>query len=173
MSLGAVPFDGGHGHNRVGQYPADNRLGVQIFESQSVTFLASYSLFPNTEFQALIVGRQSLVSTLLLFLPLENLVHFVVVALIDHVDKYRIVHNPVDHAKFPRVFSTKAWKTLHRKRIAGFRIASKVMQGYRYLFELLWLQVEVKFCSISGKINFKDHSSKPRCSSFMLSSVPI
>ena len=43
MSLGAVPFDGGHGHNRVGQYPADNRLGVQIFESQSVTFLAGMS----------------------------------------------------------------------------------------------------------------------------------
>ena len=60
MSLGAVPFDGGHGHKRVGQYPSDNRLGVQIFESQSVTFLAgmsshtrnTFALF-NAEFQAL------------------------------------------------------------------------------------------------------------------------
>jgi hypothetical protein len=60
MSLGAVPFDGGHGHNRVWQYPADDRLGVQIFESQSVTFLAemsshtinTFALF-NAEFQAL------------------------------------------------------------------------------------------------------------------------
>ena len=173
MSLGAVPFDGGHGHKRVGQYPSDNRLGVQILELQSVAFLASYSLFPNTEFQALTIGRQSLAIDSLLFLPLENLVHFIVVALIDHVDQYRIVHNPVDHAKFPRVFSTKAGKTLHRKRIVGFRIASELMQGYRYLFELLGLQVKVKFSSISGKINFKDHSSKPRCSSFMLSSVPI
>ena len=43
MSLGAVPVDGGHGHKRVGQYPSDDRLGVQIFESQSVTFLAEMS----------------------------------------------------------------------------------------------------------------------------------
>ena len=60
MSLGAVPFDGGHGNKRVGQYPSDDRLGVQIFESQSVTFLAemsshtrnTFALF-NAEFQAL------------------------------------------------------------------------------------------------------------------------